>query len=113
MNRLGSTTAVDQGTAASDGSYVSNPVLGYPSPVEGTSMLVDVWANKHMSHPILTDTTFSVEFLARLDDLSPSISAAVSNTGSDSHDGWNVRWASGVLMLHMEGAARITAPLMR
>ena len=73
-------------------------------------MLVDVWANKHMSHPILTDTTFSVEFLARLDDLSPSISAAVSNTGSDSHDGWNVRWASGVLMLHMEGAARILHP---
>ena len=107
---LGSATATDDGTAASDGSYVSNPVLGYPSPVEGTSMLVDVWANKHMSHPILTDTTFSVEFLARLDDLSPSISAAVSNTSSDSHDGWNVRWASGVLMLHMEGAARILHP---
>ena len=107
---LGSATATDDGTAASNGTFYNAPVLGYPSPVEGTSMLVDVWANKHMSHPILTDNTFSVEFLARLDDLSASTQVAVSNTSDEFNDGWFIRKGGAALTLQMESTTVIVHP---
>jgi YD repeat-containing protein len=109
----GSGSAADSGSANSPGTYNGSPTLGHPSPVNGTSMLIPSWANRSMTHPILTDPTFSVEFLAFIDPISgthPRI--AVSNTKSDSNDGWNVRFipSTDKLVLHMEGSTRITHP---
>jgi len=107
----GSSVATDSGSSPTNGSYVNSPTLGVTSPVEGTAMQISDWGNRAMTAPPLNDSSFTIEFLARPDDVSRSPQVAVTNTRDDFNynRGWTVSNAAGKFKLSFGNQFSLTS----
>ncbi|MCP4305072.1 MAG: hypothetical protein GY788_09400 [bacterium] len=109
----GSTTAVDSGSYQLNGTYYNNPTLEVDAPVDGTAMEVSNYADRNMGGTALKDQAFTIEFLARPDDLTRSLQIAVTNTGDEfnSRYGWTIVNNAGHMELRLGNKLTVVSPV--